>query len=87
MNKQATFDKLQHDICAGMMIEHKFRSQMTGNSFDWFCTIKEVDATNNILVVTVTSAAGHSHPEEWDMRITTTGLNSGEYVTSKGNEE
>jgi len=86
MTEQDTFYKLKANICSGMKIEHKYR-QMDDPTYNWFCTINEIDAENNILKVTVTSAAGYSHPEDWDMAITVGGLADGEYIKSRGARE
>ena len=83
MTKQDTFYKLKDNICAGMKIEHKYR-QMGAIEYNWFCTIDELDAENNILKVTITSGHDHSHFENWDMQHTASGLADGEYIKSKG---
>ena len=83
MTEQDTFYKLKDNICAGMKIEHKYR-QMGAPEFNWFCTINELDAENNILKVSITTGYGHSHFENWDMAITVGGLADGEYIKSKG---
>ena len=83
MTEQDTFYKLRDNICAGTLLEHKYR-QMGSPEFNWFCTIVEIDAENNILKVKITTGRGHSHFEDWDMTITLNGLADGEYLKSKG---
>lgn len=80
MNKQDTYNKLRHNICAGMKIEHKFRQMMVGDEYDWYCTIDEVNEETNNLKVTITGRHGYSHFEDWNMAITVNGLANGEYM-------
>jgi len=84
MTEQDTFDKLKHNLHAGMKLIHKFRKQMVGEEFNWYCTIDKVDAENNNLVVTITRAIGYSHTEDWDMATTLGGLATGEYIEING---
>jgi len=86
MTSQDTFYRLKDDIYVGMNLQHKFRDNMLSPEYNWFCTINEIDAENNNLKVTITSTAGYSHPEDWDMAITVGGLADGEYINIDGED-
>jgi len=84
MTKQDTFDKLRHNIYAGMSLEHKYRCAYRTSGYDWFCTITKIDEASNNLEVTITGESGHSHTEDWDMAITVGGLAYGQYIEING---